>query len=84
MCKSGLLGFKYVDPYNISYYDEWSNNQRKMFERKTYRILSSCFSKSLKILRKNKTMLRDFTEFLMEKTVLSADESNVLFEKYNY
>ncbi len=84
MCKSGLLGFKYVDPYNISYYDEWSNNRRKMFERKTYRILSSCFSKSLRILRKNKTMLSDFTEFLMEKTVLSADESNVLFEKYNY
>ena len=80
--ESGIYGFKYLDLARSDDRSEWSDNQRKLVERATIKLLNKCYKIAIKVIKKNRVLILELSNLLVEKTVLVAEESNKIFEKY--
>ena len=80
--ESGICGFKYLDFSRSNDRSEWSNKQRRIVEKATIKLLNKCYKNAKKVIRKNRYLVIELSNLLVEKTVLVAEESNKLFAKY--
>ena len=82
MMQSGVLGLDYVDFTNSDNREEWSDKQRRRVEKKTIKILKKCYRAAEKIINSCLPIINEIISCLMDKTVLMAEESDKIFEKY--
>lgn len=82
MMQSGVLGLDYVDFANSDNREEWSDKQRRKVEKKTTKILKKCYRAAEKIINSCLPIINEIISCLMDKTVLMAEESDKIFEKY--
>ena len=82
MFESGMFGFDFLDLARANDRGEWSNLQRFIVERKSKIILKRSYKKAKSILRHYKPLISELAKILIDKTVLVAEETNVIFEKY--
>ena len=78
----GMFGFEYLDYSRADDRSEWSNTQRLITEQKAKRILNKCYKKAKRIIKRYKYLIVELTNILIDKTVLVAEEANLIFEKY--
>lgn len=78
----GMLGFGYLDYARGNDRAEWSNIQRRKTERKAKRILDKSYRVAKKIIKQHIPLVNELLILLMDKTIIVAEESNTIFEKY--
>ena len=77
-----MLGFGYLDYARGNDRAEWSNIQRHKAERKAKHILDKSYRVAKKIIKQHIPLLNELLILLMDKTIIVAEESNTIFEKY--
>ena len=82
MLQCGMCGFGYIDLALTDERTDWSDKHTKKVEKKTIQIMNKCYKLAKRIIKQNLPVLKEFVELLIDKTVIVAEESNTLFEKY--
>ena len=82
MLQCGMHGFEYVDLALSDERTDWSDKQIRKVEKKTIQIINKCYKLAKRIIKHNLAIIKEFVDLLMDKTVIVAEESNLLFEKY--
>ena len=78
----GMFGCEYLDYPRTDDRTEWSEAQKYSAEQKAKRILKKCYKQAKKIIKHYDFLIVELTNILVDKTVLVAEETNLIFEKY--
>ena len=82
MFRCGMFGYRYLDLAISNDRSEWSNLLRKKVERKTINILQKSYKIAKRIIKQSEPLIIELVKLLMDKTVMVAEETNSIFEKY--
>ena len=82
LAETGMLGFNFINLSNSDDRREWSERQKRAFERKTKSILKKSYKTALKILKRYPDLIKELVDLLLDKTVLIAEDSDSVFKKY--
>ena len=82
MLQCGMCGFGYIDLALTDERTDWSDKHTKKVEKKTIQIMNKCYKLAKRIIKQNLPVVKEFVGLLIDKTVIVAEESNTLFEKY--
>lgn len=83
MFRCGMFGFKYVDYANTSDRSEWSEKQKRAMDKKAKNIFTKCFKLAKRIVRQHTSLIEELAALLVDKTIIVAEESNTIFDKYD-
>lgn len=79
---NGHFGMKYFDVSGHDNRRDLSEKQKRLYDKKTINIIRNCYRRASKLIRQNKKLFSELVNLLMDKTVLIAEESNKVFERY--
>ena len=82
MFDCGMLGLKYTEYANSNDRSEWSDKQKRKLERKAEKVFKQCYRLAKTIVKHHYVILEEFANLLMDKTIIVAEESNIIFEQY--